>query len=224
MWGDGAIAVEHVVGDARERDRVQVGSDGREHRLGIGDAEQIGEHAPVLGARERLHAVIGEHGEFVAVRGVAGAAGATRAARDLEGHHDSLTDLQAVHGVTEGHHFADALVPERERLARGEQARGQEQVDIAARDRQGTNQGFHVCLDPRRGDLAPFECAGCGASELSHGPEFARARDLSQMISPHARLRAAQPLRSGERVDQPVAQSRDAGILEALGSAHEVIR
>ena len=57
---DGAVAVEHVVRHARQRDRIERRRDRLQHRLGVRHADQVGQHAAVLDARERLHAVVRE--------------------------------------------------------------------------------------------------------------------------------------------------------------------
>ena len=169
---DGAIAVEHVVGDAAERDRVELRRDRREHRLRVRDADEVGEHAAVLDARERLHAVVGEHRIAIAVRGMARGAGAAGAAADLERDDDALADLQPAHRVAERDDLGDALVAEREGPARREQAGGQEEVDVAARDGERTDQRFAVSLEPRLGNVPPSDGVGCAARELSHGPQL----------------------------------------------------
>jgi len=99
---------------------------------------------------------------------VPGDARPARAARDLEGDDDALTDLQPANRIPERHHLGDALVPERERAAQGNQAGGEEEIDVAACDGEGSDQGFDVSLETRLGDVAPFDRAGLGTRELSH--------------------------------------------------------
>src|SRR5439155_13577266 len=137
--------------------------------------DDVGEHATVLGPRERLHAVVGEHGVLVAVAGVSGGAGAARAARDLEGDDDALADLQPANRVTELHRLGDRLVPERKRAAQWKQAGSEEEIDVAACDRERTDQGFDVSLEMRLGDVAPFDGAGPGTRELSHASQLSSA-------------------------------------------------
>ena len=192
--GDGAIAIEHVVGHAPERHRVEPRRHRREHRRRMRDADHVREHAAVLGARERLHAVVGQHRIAVAVPGVAGGAGAARAARDLEGDDRALPDLQAGHRIPERDDLSDALVPERERSTRREQARGEEEVDVAARDGEGTDEGLAVPLEPRLRHVTPFDGVGADARELSHARQLSSGAHPWQTISPHARLRVVQPL------------------------------
>ena len=73
------------------------------------------------------------------------------AARDLERDDDALADLEPVHRVPELDDLGDALVAERERPAHREEARGEEEVDVAARDGERPDEGLAVALEPRLG-------------------------------------------------------------------------
>ena len=133
-----------------------------------------------------------------------------RAATHLERDDDALADLQAAHAVAERHDLGDALVPERERLADREDAGRQRQVDVAARDRERTHEGVAVASEPRLGNVTPFDGAGSGTGELSHGCGYPAPRPLSQTISLHARLRATQSIRRPRYASASTSQSRSA--------------
>src|SRR5262245_1225315 len=107
MRSNSAIAVEYVVGNAPERDRVQPWRDWRKHRLGVRDADEVGEHAAVLDARKRLHAEVRKHRVLIAIRSVPGGAGTAGAATELERDHDALADLETSDTVAERHDFSD---------------------------------------------------------------------------------------------------------------------
>ena len=141
-----------------------------------------------------MHAVVGEHWIAVAVPGVARGAGAARTARDLEGDDHALANLQPAHRVPKLHDLGDTLVAEREGPARREQAGGEEEIDVAACDGERADEGLAVSLEPRLGNVLPRDRIGCAARKLSHGRQLSRCAQLSQTISPHARLRATQPL------------------------------
>src|SRR5262249_32022172 len=128
---------------------------------------EIGKHPTILGTRERLHAEVREHRVGVAVRGVARGTGGASAATHLEGDHDALAYLQSAHAVAKRHHFSDALMPQRERLANREDAGCQRQIDVAACDGERTHEGVAVALEPRLGKLTPLNRTGCHACELS---------------------------------------------------------
>ena len=164
------------------------------------DAEDVREHAAVLGARERLHAVVGEHRIAIAVRGMARGAGAAGTARDLEGDDDALANLQPAHRVPELEGSRRHLVAERERPARREQAGGEEEIDVAPCDGERTDEGFAVSLEPRRGNVLPSDGVGCAARELSHGRQLPSGADHANDFSARAVARdATAPPRGGPR-------------------------
>jgi len=85
-------------------------------------------------------------------------------------------------------------MPERERSARREQARGEEEVDVAARDGERADEGLAVALEPRLRHVPPFDGVRSRARELSHVRQLSSGAEPSQTIFRYARLRLAQPL------------------------------
>ena len=71
---------------------------------------------------------------------------AAGAARDLEGDDDALASLQPAHRIPELEDLGDTLVSEREGPARREQARGEEEIDVAPCNGERTDEGFVISL------------------------------------------------------------------------------
>src|SRR5262249_47421948 len=117
-----------------------------------------------------------------------------------------------VHCIPERDDLGNALVPEREGSARREQARGEEEVDVAARDGERTDEGLEVPLELRLRHVAPFEGVRSGARELSHAHQISSATAPSQTIFRYARWRPVQPLPS-RRARRPASRGapRSAG-------------
>ncbi len=131
-------------------------------------ADDVGEHAAVLDAGERLHPVVGEHGILVAVRRVPRGTRPAGAAAHLKRDDRALSHLKPAHAVAELDDLGDALVAERERLTRRKEPRREEEIDVAARDRERTDERLAVTLEPRLGNVAPFDRVWAGARELFH--------------------------------------------------------
>src|SRR5262249_33539799 len=160
------------------------------------------------GARERLHAVVGEHRIAITVRGMARGAGAAGAARDLEGDDDALANLEAAHRIAELEDLGDTLVAKREGSTGREQAGGEEEIDVAPRDGERTDEGFAVSLEPRRGNVLPSDGVWCVARELLHGRQLTGRREATQTTFPHVWLRGTQPLRLAEALDHCLGRDR----------------
>jgi len=79
-----------------------------------------------------------------------------------------LPYTQPRHRIADLDDFGNGLVTERERPAQGDEARRQEEIDVAASHDERTNEGLCVAFEARLGYVAPLDLVRRRASELSH--------------------------------------------------------
>ena len=202
------------------RDRAPARSAGASPR--VRHAHQVGEHAAVLDARERLHAVVGERGIALAVRGVAaprsGRSGRSSPGtrRPRAGRSRARARASPSAATSPTHSWPSANGPRC-----GKKPRRQEAVDVAARDRERAHERLAVAAEARLRDVVPLELARADAGELSH------ASTASQRAAPRGKRSFRTRLRCASAAQAAPPASREAprcaGSSRPVGAAHEVI-
>jgi hypothetical protein len=83
-------------------------------------------------------------------------------------------------------------VPDGERTVRGQDPRGEEGIDLAARHRERPDERLAVALEDGGGHLAPLEDISPDARQLLHVSQGGDGPGAGQALFLHERMRAAQ--------------------------------
>jgi len=142
------------------------------------DTNEVGQHPAVLGARQRLHAVVGQDRVPVAHRRVPAAAGGARTAADLEGRQHQGPGFEPVDLVAHRHDLGHGLVPEGEALVGDGTAEHEQRVDLAAGDGDRPDERVRGLDQHGVGHLPPGDLARTDARELLHGSELCSRTSL----------------------------------------------
>src|SRR5204862_7085926 len=114
------------------------------------------------------HSVVRQYRIAIAVRCVTCVTRTAVPAAHLERHDHALSSCHAGHRIADVDDFDDGLVTEGERPAQRDEARRQEEIDVAASHGERTNQGLCVAFEARLWNVAPLDLMGRRAGELYH--------------------------------------------------------